>query len=213
MRGWRPPSSLGNFACKLRKEDCASLSVFCDESCTTNPLAAPSGAGGMAAVRGRAAGAAAGSPACGSSEIGARAGAAARGAGAGAVAVGRGGEVVPVTTGPGAAGGAMPTGLPLASFPSGRMVTVRTFFGSDPAEGCAADPACPDGAGGTARGAESATGSSCLETSCSFSAVASLSWTALLDCGSPAVAGTILVGVELSAAMTGGGCVELGTLE
>jgi len=56
MSGWRPPSSLGNFACKLRKEDCASLSVFCDESCTTNPLAAPSGAGGMAAVRGRAAG-------------------------------------------------------------------------------------------------------------------------------------------------------------
>ena len=65
----------------------------------------------------------------------------------------------------------------------------------------------------SARGAESATGSSCLETSCSFSAVASRSWTALLDCGSPAVAGTILVGVELSAAMTGGGCVELGTPE
>ena len=210
MSGWRPPSSLGNFACKLRKEDCASLSVFCEESCTTNPLAAPSEAGGMAAVRGRA-GAAAGSPACGSSEIGARAGAAARGAGA--VAVGRDGEVVPVATGPGAAGGAMPTGLPLASFPSGRMVTVRTFFGSDPAEGCAADPACPEGAGGAARGAESATGSSCLETSCSFSAVASRSWTALLDCGSPAVAGTILVGVEVSAAMTGGGWVELGTPE
>jgi hypothetical protein len=35
----------------------------------------------------------------------------------------------------------------------------------------------------------------------------------LADCGSPAVAGTILVGVELSAAMTGGGCVELGTPE
>src|SRR4051812_11017760 len=213
MIGWRLPSSLGNFACKLRKEDCASLSVFCDESCTTNPLAAPSTEGGMAAVRGRAGCAAAGSPACGSSEIGApllRAGGVpARGAG--------GVTVVAVAAAPCAAGVAMPTGRPFESLPSGRMVTVRTFLGSDPPAGCATDPVCAGAtaaaAGSAGRGAESATGSSCLETSCSLSAGASRSCTALLDCGSPAVAGTILVGVELSAAMTGGGCVELGTPE
>jgi hypothetical protein len=168
----------------------------------------------MAAVRARAGGAA-GSPACGSSEIGAPplrgggAGAAARGAGG--VAAGRAVAVVAVAAGPGAAGAAMPAGLPLASLPSGRMVTVRTFFGSDPGDGCAASPACPGETepADVPRGAESATGSSCLETSCSFSTVASRSCIALFDCGSPAVAGTILVGVELSAAMTGGGWVEL----
>jgi hypothetical protein len=101
------------------------------------------------------------------------------------------------------------------------MVTVRTFFGSlEPLaapDGCAADPAWPDGAGSAGRGAAacaprslSVTGSSCLDTSCSFSPVASRSWTDLLDCGSPAVAGMILVGLELSAVMTGGGSVELG---
>src|SRR3954466_1381096 len=202
MSGRRPPSPLGNFACKLRNEDWASPSVFCDESCTTNPLAAPSAEGGMAATRGLAGCAAAGSPACG--------GVPARGAGGGTA--GRGVAVVAVAVAPCAAGGAMPTGRPLESLPSGRMVTVRTFLGSDPPAGCATDPVCA-AAGSAGRGAESATGSSCLETSCSLSAVASRSCTALLDCGSPAVAGTILVGVELSAAMTGGGCVELGTPE
>ena len=78
MIGCRSPSSFGNFACRLRKEDCASASLFCEESCTRKPPAAlsvASGAlrvegGGAAAVRVRAGGAAAGSLGCGSSEIG-----------------------------------------------------------------------------------------------------------------------------------------------
>ena len=37
MIGCRSPSSLGNLACRLRKEDCASPSLFWEESCTTNP--------------------------------------------------------------------------------------------------------------------------------------------------------------------------------
>src|SRR5437899_1435142 len=78
MIGCRSPSSFGNFACRLRKEDCASASLFCEESCTTKPPAVfsvASGAlrvegGGVAAIRARAGGAAAGSLGCGSSEIG-----------------------------------------------------------------------------------------------------------------------------------------------
>src|SRR5262249_1189790 len=78
MIGCRPLSSLGNFACRLRNEDFASASLFCEESCTTKPLAVLSvasgvlrvGAGGAAAVRVRAGGAAAGSLSCGSSETG-----------------------------------------------------------------------------------------------------------------------------------------------
>src|SRR5438309_190465 len=138
MIGWRPPSSLGNFACRLRKEDIASVSLFCEDSCTTKPgdvlsvagaaavcvrpLAA--GAGGVGAGRCDALGAAAGEP-CG------------------------------------AAGAGMPTGLPLTSLPSGRMVTVRIFLGSvdgrpAPLDGDCAGAACTaaDGGGGTMRGAD-----------------------------------------------------------
>src|SRR5262245_23038909 len=102
------------------------------------------------------------------------------------------------------------------SLPSGRMVTVRTFLGSldavaAPAGGCGAALGAGAGGGAATRGAGwgagsfSATGSSCFDTNCSLPAFTT---TALPDCGSPAVAGTILVGVELSAVMTGGGCVE-----
>src|ERR1700756_1218909 len=78
MIGCRSPSSFGNFACRLRKEDCASASLFCEESCTTKPPAVfsvASGAlrvegGGAAAVRARAGGAAPGSLGGGASEIG-----------------------------------------------------------------------------------------------------------------------------------------------
>ena len=212
MSGWRPPSSLGNFACKLRKEDCASLSVFCEESCTTNPLAAPSAAGGMAAVRGRA----------GAPQRARRPAAQARSARARALRSrcrsscgGRSGR-----RGCRRRGSSRRRRRGHADRPAAGVAPVRA--NGDRANLLrlrSAEPAVlqtrpvPTGAGGAARGAESATGSSCLETSCSFSAVASRSWTALLDCGSPAVAGTILVGVELSAAMTGGGWVELGTPE
>src|SRR5260370_18465657 len=69
MIGCRPQSSLGNLACRVGKEDCASASLFCEESCPTKPPAVfsvASGAlrvegGGAAAVRARAGGAAAGS--------------------------------------------------------------------------------------------------------------------------------------------------------
>ena len=90
------------------------------------------------------------------------------------------------------------------------MTTVRIFLGSVDALA-----ACP-GAGETTRGAAwlpgslSATGSSCFDTIRSLSALAERSCATLLDCGSPALAGTIFVGVELSAVITGGGCVELG---
>src|SRR5215475_981218 len=114
MIGGRSPSSFGNFACRLRKEDCASASLFCEDSCTTKPpalLSVASGAarveaGGAAAVRVRAAGAAAGSFGCGSSEIGAplRAAEAVAAFGAAGAAAGRG-----------AAAGWLLTGLPLAS--------------------------------------------------------------------------------------------------
>src|SRR6516165_7309781 len=131
MIGCRSPSSLGNFACRLRKEDCASASLFCEDSCTTKPpavLSVASGAarveaGGAAAVRVRAAGGAAGSLGCGSSEFGplrvADAVAAFGAAGAAGAAAGRG-----------AAAGWLLTGLPLASDASGRMTTVRIFLGS-----------------------------------------------------------------------------------
>src|SRR6266852_9786214 len=187
MTGFLRPSSLGNFDCRLRKEEAASASVFCDESCTRNPpdeLPADSdpdrGAEGAAAARVLAAGAPPDSFGCGSSESG---------------------PPEPLAT-----AGGEPTGLPLTSVPSGRMVTVRTFLGSfDP---LAPDPtgACRDaagagatGAGRTTRGAAwvprslSATGSSCFDTICSLSTFASRSWTILLDCGSPALAGTIFV--------------------
>src|SRR5262245_60380360 len=100
MIGCKSPSSFGNFACRLRKEDCASASLFCEDSCTTKPPAVLSvasgaarvGAGGAAAVRVRAAGAAAGSLGCGSSEIGPplRAAAAVAACGAAGAAVGGG---------------------------------------------------------------------------------------------------------------------------
>src|SRR5262249_458290 len=99
MIGCSPLSSFGNLACRLRKEDCASASLFCDDSCTMKPsdvLSVASGAarvatGGAAAVRVRLAGAAAGSL-CGSSEIGPvlRAGAAFGAAGGGGGRVGGG---------------------------------------------------------------------------------------------------------------------------
>ena len=93
------------------------------------------------------------------------------------------------------------------------MTTVRTFLGSVDALA-----PCPGatGAGNTTRGAAwvpgslSATGSSCFDTIRSLSALADRPCARLLDCGSPALAGTIFVGVELSAVMTGGGWVELG---
>src|SRR5438309_9966534 len=115
MIGWRPPSSLGNLACRLRKDACASLSVFCDESCTTCALvdvsAPPRACDGAVAVRVRFGAAGAGSALWASSDNGARDAALERGA----VAV---------------AGDAAPCGRPLTSVPSGRMVTVRTFLGS-----------------------------------------------------------------------------------
>src|SRR5262249_52293201 len=124
MIGCRPLSSLGNFACRLRNEDCASASLFCEESCTTKPLAslsvasgaARAEAGGAAAVRVRAAGAAAGSLGCGSSEIGPplRAADAVAAFGAAGAAAGRG-----------AAAGWLLTGLPLTS-----DATLRIFLGS-----------------------------------------------------------------------------------
>jgi hypothetical protein len=73
---------------------------------------------------------------------------------------------------------------------------------------------CPGATG--ARGAAwvptslSATWSSCFDTICSLSTFADRSCATLTDCGSPALAGTIFVGVELSAVMTGGGGGELG---
>src|SRR3984893_11071085 len=131
MIGCRSPSSFGNFACRLRKEDCASASLFCEESCTTKPPAVfsvASGAlrvegGGAAAVRARAGGAAAGSLGCGSSEIGpllraaeavAAFGAAGAAFGTAGGAVGRG-----AAAGACAAGNWVVTGLPLTSDASG----------------------------------------------------------------------------------------------
>src|SRR5438128_10891526 len=121
--------------------------------------------GGAAAVRVRLAGAAAGSL-CGSSEIGPllRAGAAFGGAG---VALAWGAAF--------AAGAAWPaTGLALTSPPSGRMGTVRTFFGSfDVLGDGAALCAGATGVGRAARGAAwfggalSATGPSWDEMICS----------------------------------------------
>src|SRR5262249_25749359 len=101
-----------------------------------------------------------------------------------------------------------------------RMVTVRTFLGSLPAAPLGGDPAAPTGtgAGSTTRGAacvpssRSATGSSCLETICSLPALANRSGTDLVVCGSPADAGMIFVGVEVSAVITGGGCIDPGVL-
>src|SRR4051812_50226661 len=122
MSGWRPPSSLGNFACKLRKEDCASPSVFCDESCTTNPLAAPSAEGGMAATRGLAGCAAAGSPACG--------GVPARGADG--VTTGRGVAVVAVAAAPCAAGGGPPPRRPPPTPPPRGVGGPPAPFGAPP---------------------------------------------------------------------------------
>src|SRR5262249_54606081 len=115
--------------------------------------------------------------------------------------------------GRGAAAGWPLTGLPLASDASGRMTTVRIFLGSVDVLA-----PCPGvtGAGSTTRGAAwvprslSATGCSCFEPICSLSAFADRACATLTDCGSLALAGTIFVGVELSAVMTGGGCVELG---
>src|ERR1700745_1597426 len=52
MIGCRSPSSFGNFACRLRKEDCASASLFCEESCTTKPPAVFSVASGALRVEG-----------------------------------------------------------------------------------------------------------------------------------------------------------------
>src|SRR5262249_42234983 len=117
--------------------------------------------------------------------------------------------------GSGAAEGWPLMGLPLASDASGRMTTVRIFLGS-----VDAFAPCPGatGAGSTTRGVAwapkslSATGSSCFDTIFSLSTLADRSGATLIDCGSPALAGTIFVGVELPAVMTGGGCVELGLL-
>src|SRR5262249_33543970 len=115
--------------------------------------------------------------------------------------------------GRGAAAGWLLTGLLLTSDASGRMTTVRIFLGS-------VDPLAPcpgaTGAGSTTRGAAwvprslSATGSSCSHSFCSLWAFAAGSGALLIVCGPPPLAGTIFVGVELSAVMTGGGCVELG---
>src|SRR5262249_46370877 len=110
-----------------------------------------------------------------------------------------------------AAAGWLVTGFPLTSDASGGMTTVRIFLGSVDALA-----PCPGaaGAGNTTRGAAwlpgclSGTGSSCFDTI--RSALADRPCAALLDCGSPALSGTIFVGVELSAVMTGGGWVELG---
>src|SRR5919197_4682697 len=130
MIGWRPPSSLGNFACRLRKEDIASLSLFCEDSCTTKPGDALSVAGAAAVcVRPLA-------------------------AGVGGVDAGRCAALGAAAGEPcGAAGAGMPTGLPLASLPSGRMVTVRIFLGSvdgraEPLDGGCAAPCVGAAAGG-----------------------------------------------------------------
>src|SRR4051812_47837517 len=130
MSGWRPPSSLGNFACKLRKEDCASPSVFCDESCTTNPLATPSAEGGMAATRGLAGCAAAGSPACG--------GVPARGAGG--VTAGRGVAVVAVAAAPCAPGGGQAPRPAPRALPPRRNGGLRNLLGSPPPTRRGAEP-------------------------------------------------------------------------
>src|SRR5262249_44353599 len=119
MIGCRSPSSFGNFACRLRKEDCASASLFCEESCTTKPAAALSvasgvvrvEAGGTAAVRVRAGGAAAGSLGGGSSETGplVRAAEAVAALGAAGAAFGRGAAAACVGA------GWLVTGFPLIS--------------------------------------------------------------------------------------------------
>src|SRR5216110_1646515 len=80
MTGVLRPSSLGNFACRLRKEEAASASVFCEESCTRKPSdeplpdSAPDRGEGAAADRvlddGALLGSLFGSFACGSSESG-----------------------------------------------------------------------------------------------------------------------------------------------
>jgi hypothetical protein len=48
---------------------------------------------------------------------------------------------------------------------------------------------------------------------CSLPAFAKRSWMNLLDCALPFAAGTIFVGVELSAVITGGTCAPAGWLE
>jgi len=135
--------------------------LFCEDSCTMKPSpalsvasgAARAGAGGGAAVR---VGVAADASLWGSSETGpllAGAAFAAAGAWRGALAAGG------CATDACAADAAwLVTGLTLMSLPSGRMVTVRIFFGSSnplaaPATGW--DASCPGatGAGSTARGA------------------------------------------------------------
>src|SRR5262245_36240032 len=116
MIGCKSPSSFGNFACRLRKEDCASASLFCEDSCTTKPpavlsvasAAARVEAGGAAAVRVRPAGAAAPSLGCGSSEIGPL-----RAADA-VAAFGAAGAAAGAAVGRGAAAGWLLTGLRLA---------------------------------------------------------------------------------------------------
>src|SRR2546429_1930264 len=161
MIGCRAPSSFGNLAGRLRKEDCAAASLFCEESCPARPPAVfsvASGAlrvegGGAAAVRARAGGAAAGSLGCGSSEIGpllraaeavAAFGAAGAALGAAGGAVGRGAAAACT------AAGWLVTRFPLTSDASGGMTTVRTLFGS-----VHAPAPCPGatGAGHTKRGA------------------------------------------------------------
>src|SRR5262249_27765842 len=90
----------------------------------------------------------------------------------------------------------------------------------EPLDGDCAAP-CADAAdgGGTMRGAAagaesfSVTGSSCFDTSCSLSALATRSVSALPDCASPALPRTFLVGVELSAVIAGGGSLEAGPEE
>src|SRR5262249_60977556 len=96
------------------------------------------------------------------------------------------------------AAGWLVTGFALISDASGGMTTVRIFLGS------------VDALAACLPGSFSATGSSCFDTIRSLSAPPERSCATLLDCGSPALAGTIFVGVELSAVITGGGCVELG---
>src|ERR1700730_5741980 len=209
MTTCRPPSSFGNLACRPRNDEAASASVFCDESCTRKPPDDPvelADRTGAVAVRVRVAGGGLESLGSGSSQSGPPelfgAGAAARGAA----------DAGPIA------------GRPLGSLPSGRMGTVRTLRGSVEApegaagaDGAAAGPGVGvTGVGSTTRGAPcvprsfSATGSSCLETTCSLLALATRSCMVLPDCASPAVGGTIFAGVAVSAVITGGGCATPG---
>src|SRR5262249_1476473 len=131
MIGCRSPSSLGNLACSERNTDCASLSLFCEDSCTTWPPVALVVSGGTtAAARVRGGGGAAGA----ASDCGWRDGGPPE-LGAGAP-FGAGGVAERIVAGGCPAAGGTTTGRPLGSVPVIRSTRIG-FASMAPARGAA----------------------------------------------------------------------------